>query len=62
MVLGIETRDILPLIYTPSPILPFVLKQGLARLVRVSLLAEAVLEPVILLCQPPRYWDYRPEP
>ena len=29
---------------------------------RVSLLAEAVLEPVILLSQPPKYWDYRGVP
>ena len=54
---GIEPRGILPLSYIPSPI--FILKQGLARLIRVSLLAEAVLEPAILLSQPPKYWDYK---
>ena len=26
---------------------------------RVLLLAEALLEPEVLLSQPPKYWDYR---
>ena len=62
VVLGIELRGILPLSYTPSPILFLIWKQGLTRLVRVSLLAEAVLEPAILLSQSPKYWDYKRAP
>ena len=45
-----------------SHILFFVWKQGLTRLMRVSQLAEAVLEPAILLSQPPKYWDYKRAP
>ena len=37
LVLGIELRGILTLSYTPSPILFFISKQGLTRLLRVSL-------------------------
>ena len=55
---GLTPGAFLPLSYTPSPIFYFILKQGLARLMRVSLLAEAVLEPVILLSQVHKYWDY----
>ena len=40
----------------------FSLKQVLSRLMRVSLLAEAVLEPVILQSQPRKYWDYKHVP
>ena len=40
----------------------FILKQSFARLMRVSLLAEDVLEPAILLSQLPKYWDYRRAP
>ena len=36
-VLGIEPRDILPPSYSPSPILFFILKQGLTKLRRASL-------------------------
>ena len=46
----------------PQPYFIFLLKQGLTRLVRVSILAEAVLEAVILLSLPPKYWDYRHAP
>ena len=59
LVLGIEPGGILPLSYTPSPILFLIWKQGLARLTKVSLIAEAGLKPVILLSQLPKYWDYR---
>ena len=59
MVLGIEPRGILPPSYTPSPIFIFILKQGLARLMRVSPFAEAILKPALLLSHPPKYWDYR---
>ena len=30
-----------------------------SEMIRVSLLAETVLEPAILLSQGPKYWDYR---
>ena len=46
----------------PQPYFIFISKQGLTRLMRVSRLAEAVLEPVILLFQPLKYWDYRHVP
>ena len=41
----------------PQPILFFILKQGLTMLQRASQVAEAGLEPAILLSQPPEYWD-----
>ena len=37
----------------------FYFETGLARLMRVSLFSETVLEPMILLSQPPKYWDYK---
>ena len=55
---GIEPRGILHL----QPYFILILKQGLTRLMRVSLLAEAVLKPAILLSQPPKYWDYKRVP
>ena len=61
VVLGIAPRGILPSSYTPNPILFLIWKQGLIRLMKVSLLAEAVLEPAIL-SQPPKYWDYKRVP
>ena len=59
VVLGVEPRGIPPSSYILSPILFLVWKQGLTRLMRVSLLTEAVLEPEILLSQPSKYKDYR---
>ena len=58
VVLGIEPRGILPPSYNLALFFIFILKQGLTRLTRASLLAEVVLKPVILLSQPPKYWDY----
>ena len=46
----------------PQPYFIFTLKQGFARLIKVSLFAESVLKPVILLCQPPKYWDCKHVP
>ena len=37
MGLGIEPKDILPLSYTPSPVLFFILKLGLTKSLRISL-------------------------
>ena len=36
LLLGIETRGILPLRYTPCPILFFILKQGLTKLLKLT--------------------------
>ena len=62
MVLGIELRGILPELYSQPYFIFIFLKQGLIRLMRVSLLAKAVLEPEVLLSQPPKYWDYKRAP
>ena len=50
VVLGMESRDVLPLSYTPSP---FYFEIGSCLVATV--LSKASLEPEILLSQPPKY-------
>ena len=61
--LGIEPKGILPLSYTPSPILFFLFWNKVSLSCRGSpKVAEAGRESEILLSQSPKYWDYKRVP